>query len=97
MTDLNLRSLTPDGRLILVITAKDTPQNEAIHAAFKEMSAVECRNDYTLALSKLLEYYEEDAKIAMMYHEIEALRHEVASLGKKLESLEPKKDEEGAF
>lgn len=79
------------------IKAEDTEQNAAIHAAFREMAKVECRNDYTFALGKLLEYYQADAKTQMLWDELQNVRAEVADLKKKLETKKEQKEEEVAF
>lgn len=93
----SLRELPVKGHIFMGLKAEDTEQNEAIHSAFREMARVECRNDYTLALGKLLEYYQEDARFQMMWHEIEGLRAEVAELAKRIERKEAAPEGSGAF
>jgi hypothetical protein len=69
--DLGLSELAPGQSWVrLILKAEDTPQNRAIHDSFREMASIECKDDYTLALAKLLEYYAADAKTEMLYQQL---------------------------
>lgn len=98
MTDMNLRSMTPNGYIFIGIKADDTEKNCAIHEAFRQMASVEfpdTHDNYTLTLGKLLEYYETDGKI-------ESLWQAIAEINARLDELEtktrvPKQKDSGLF
>jgi hypothetical protein len=79
-TDIDLTGLDVPGYIKFTIKADDTIENSTVHEAFKEMARIECGNDYTLALRKLLEYYERDAKFASLYDLIADLSVRVSEL-----------------
>ena len=83
------------GFIGLSMRSYDTEQNVKIYQAFREMAKVECRNDYTLALEKLLEYYQVDAKTEILWDAMNKLTERIYALEKKSE--EPKKDEGETF
>lgn len=87
----SLEELGVPGFIILKMKADDTEQNRAIHNGFRDFAFVECRNDYTLALGKLLEFYEADAKTEMLWAEVQRLKSEVQELRLRLD--EPAKDD----
>lgn len=96
--EINLSEMGVPGYIWLKMKAEDTEQNRAIHDAFREMANVECKDDYTLALGKLLEYYEMDAKVQLLYHEIESLRSEFIEYKKaQEESSKTPVDDGGTF
>lgn len=93
-----LRSVSQNGYIRFSIKANDTDENVKVHEAFKDFAKVECDDNYTLALRKLLEYYEMDVKYTIMYQKIEELEFNLKELENKLK--EPKKEnkkDEGVF
>ena len=62
------------------IKAVDTEENNAVHNSFREFCKVECDNSYTLGLRKLLEYYQHDFKIEMMWEAIKDVQNKVLVL-----------------
>lgn len=83
MSELNI-----PGFIRFSIKAKDTPENESVHKAFKEFCKVEVDDNYTLGLRKLLEFYQGDFKFEMLHQDIADLQIQVEELRQKLE--EPK-------
>ena len=59
------------------------------------MAAVECKNDYTLALGKLLEYYQTDAKVQLLYQELIHLQERVAKVEQALTEPEAVPEDDG--
>lgn len=99
--EVNLRELSEQGFIRFSIKDKDTPQNQAIHDGFREFARVECRDNYTVALEKLLEYYQSDAKFEILWDKIQELEQRVAVLQTRWDSAQVekvvKKDDEGMF
>lgn len=75
-----LRKLTPNGFIGFSIKAKNTPQNEAVHTAFRDLAIAECDGNYTLALRKLLENYEMFAHFEVLVDRIVALEQKVQQM-----------------
>lgn len=100
MTKDGLRDMA-DGTIRFTIKTKDTLENMQIHAAFKDFCRVETDNNYTLGLRKLIEYYQSDAKIEMIYHNIQELNVALHDLKSSVVALQSKPKEEpeddGAF
>lgn len=96
--DIDLKGLDVPGYVKFTIKADDNIENNTVHEAFKEMAKVECGNDYTLALRKLLEYYERDAKFDSLYSLIVELDQRITVIEQAL-SDEPVEEEEdgGSF
>lgn len=77
----DIRQLPAEHKYVFLgIRAEDTPRNAEIHRAFREMAAVECKNDRTLALAKLLEYYQADGKIEALWDKIKDLEYRIGEL-----------------
>lgn len=96
--DIDLKGLDVPGYVKFTIKADDNIENNTIHEAFKEMARVECGNDYTLAIRKLLEYYERDAKFDSLYHLIVELDQRITVIEQSLlDEPEESEDDEGAF
>lgn len=91
----DFRDLGVPGYVILKIKAEDTENNQKIFSAFRELAQSECRNDYTLTLRKLLEYYEADAKFEQLWYVIHELEERIATL--EAEKTKPIKKEKGVF
>lgn len=85
------------GYLKLFIKADYTPQNEKIHDGFREMARLECRNDYTLALGKLLEYYDQDAKLEVFWDELKRLEERIQKLEEASKKPVVYEEDNGAF
>ena len=94
MTD-ELREMSAQGFIILKMKAEDTEFNTRIHDAFRELAFVECKNDYTLALGKLLEYYQADAKIEFLWQAIMTLENKILELEQQV--AEPQVEDGGTF
>ena len=99
--DMNLRDIA-QGYIRFSIKAEDTLENLQTHSAFKEFCRIETDNNYTLGIRKLMEYYQGDFKIEMLYNKIEEtnilladLRSSVISLSS--ETKEEKDEESDAF
>jgi len=58
------------GTVRFSIKAEDTFENMQVHAAFKDFCRVETDNSYTQGIKKLLEYYQSDYKIEMIYNKL---------------------------
>lgn len=93
----NLRELGVPGFIFLRMRAEDTEQNQKIHNAFREFAEVECKNDYTLALGKLIEYYQADAKTEMLWEAILRVEQRVALIEAQLAVPQPKEEERDTF
>jgi hypothetical protein len=88
--DKGIREIS-SGFVRFSIKADDTEENQKVHDAFKEFCKIECDNNYTLGLRKLLEYIEEDSKFASMHLNIEYLASRLAEIESKLDK--PKEEE----
>jgi hypothetical protein len=88
---LDLRGLSENGFVRFSIKARDTPENIAVHDAFREFARVECDNDFTIALRALLKNYSIDYRFEVMWEHINSLREEVNALHVK---PAPKTDKE---
>ncbi len=86
-----------DGKIWFTIRANNTPENIAIHKAFKEYSKIECDNNYTLGLRNLMEYRQADFKYESLYAELQQVKAEVKELKAKIEPKKEKKDNEDTF
>ena len=85
-----LREMDIDNKFIrFSIKADDTEENQKVHDAFKEFCKVECDDNYTQGLRKLLEYYQEDFKFTSIWDRIGMLSGEVEQL--KIKLAEPQK------
>jgi hypothetical protein len=89
MSDLQLNELGVPGKIWLTIRADDTEHNRRVLEAFRELSKAECKNDYTMSLRKLLEYYEADAKIELLWAAMNAMERRI----EELEQFNAKKDD----
>ncbi len=80
------------------IKALETPENIAVHTAFREYCKTETDNNYTLGIRKLLEEHEQDWKYALLAQGLAELQAEMAEAkaNKKDNKVEDKKDK-GAF
>lgn len=94
---IDLRDTGAPGKIWFTVRAEDTEQNRRIHDGFKKLSMIECRNDYTFALGKLLEYYEADAKTEMLWAAILAMERRIDDLEQHNEAKAKKEPEPGAF
>lgn len=93
--DIDLRDLNVPGFTRFSIKATDSIENQAIHNGFKEFSKIECNNDFTLGLKRLLEHYEHQ-------NHIEALWSKMAELDARFEEIlqkpeEKKEEDTGCF
>jgi len=91
--DTSLRKLKVDGVIRFSIKANNSPENESIHNAFKEFCKVECDDNYTMGIKRLLEAYESDFKYEMLYNELMELKADLA----ELKSAPKEEKEEEAF
>jgi len=93
---INLRNLSDDGFIGLSIRAKDTEYNEAVHSAFRTFCKEEYRNDYTLGLKSLIEFYNVSHQFGGLWKFINSLDERLAviedSLSRKEESLSDSSD-----
>ena len=80
MNDVRLDELGVPGKVWLTIRADDTEHNRAVLGSFRDLARVECKNDYTIALRKLLEYYEADAKIELLWAAVTAMERRIEEL-----------------
>lgn len=90
--DEGIREMGVEGTVRFSIKANDTEENQAVHTGFKEFCKIECDNNYTLGLKRLLEHYEHQTHI-------EALWSKIAELEANMAEEKPKKEkkDEGAF
>lgn len=95
----DLRELPVDGFIRFSIKAENTEKNSAIHLGFKAFAKMECNDDYTSALEKLLTYYQDEAKYESLWDNIRHLKEEMDELRivieDKIAKPEQDKDEEG--
>ncbi len=101
-----LRSIAK-GIIRFSIKADDTLENLQVHSAFKNFCRAETDNNYTQGLRKLLEYYQSDYKIEMIYNildnqstVLEDLRGSIVDLTTVKKEDKPKDSEDednGAF
>jgi hypothetical protein len=92
--DIDMKGLDVPGYIYLKIRARDTEANAAVIQGFRQMAVIECDNDYTQTLAKLLEYYQADAKTEMLWEELRALKMLVAELSQKIETKNKEEDDE---
>lgn len=101
MVDFNkeMRSIPADEKFIrFSIKANDTEENQKIHDAFREFCRVECDDNYTFGLRRLLENYQDDAKFEALWDKYMYLEAELSELKRKLEEPEkPVEDDGGVF
>ena len=100
LSDDGLRDIAP-GTVRFSIKADDTMENMQVHAAFKEFCKVETDNNYTQGLKKLLEYYQSDYKIEMIYSMINEQNATLADLRASVVDIQKKpvveESDEGSF
>jgi len=89
MSEDGLRDIAP-GTVRFSIKADDTLENMQVHAAFKDFCRVETDNNYTQGLKKLLEYYQSDYKIEMIYSAINEQNATLADLKASVVDLQKK-------
>ena len=65
-----MRKLGEDGFIRFNIRAKNTEHNEEVHKAFQLYAKEVCDDNYTLALERLLDAVESDAKTEMLWEAI---------------------------
>lgn len=90
MEEVDLKGLADKGYIRFSIKAEDTPENVAVHAAFKQFAEIECDNNYTIALRSLLKNYESDYRFDALWQHIESLQEKVQLLEEKLEKPKSK-------
>lgn len=89
----NLLEIKEPTKIFLSLKADDTDKNRKIHEAFRDMAETEfpkCHDNYTLALGKLLDYYDSDSKTEMLWNEIGNLSERVNELEHKTREPEKK-------
>lgn len=103
MRDDGLRGMAK-GTVRFSIKADDTLENFHVHETFREFCRIECDNNYTQGLRKLLEYWEMEAKTSVIYEaiskhgmDIEELKTAIAELSKSKKVINNKEKEEEAF
>lgn len=91
--------LGEEGTVRFGIKAKNTPENIAIHEAFKSFCEKECNNDYTLGLKYLLESMQTDFKYESLSERLMYIREELDELKTKVDALsrDTKKEKEVSF
>ncbi len=98
----NIRNvLGDDGSIRFGIKTKNTPENIAIHDAFKKFCEQECNNDYTLGLKFLLDAIASDYKYESLSERINYLKVELDELKIKVQDMSVKSstpvDSDSAF
>ena len=89
--DEEIRTIPADKKIIrFSIKADDTEENQRVHDAFKKFSEIETDNNYTLALRKLLEFWESDWRY-------EQLSYRIAEIESRISEPEKKEKEEVSF
>lgn len=91
-----IKEIAEPSKIFLSIKADDNEKNQRIHDAFREMASVEfpgTHDNYTLTLGKLLEYYETDAKIEMIWEQLQLINQRLDDLEAKSKEIkkEPKR------
>lgn len=95
--DMDLRKLSDDGYIRFSIKAKDTVQNEAIHAAYRDFCRIHAKNDYTHGLHLLLRSFDFVSNINGIWKAVEDLEErmlEVEDLFNKEPEQKPSEEEE---
>ena len=87
-----LKGMGVNGHVGFSVKAKDTDHNRSIVEAFLNFAKTECADNYTLAIKRLLESYQNDYKHELLYDEIERLKKELRESKK-----ENKDDEDEVF
>lgn len=87
MKKMDLKSLSEDGCIRLVLKAKDTEVNQAVYEGFKEFCKIETDNNYTVGLRKLLEFYQMDYRNELIVNEINDLRVVLAEIKTSVEGI----------
>ncbi len=91
--DIGLREVAP-GHVRFSIKAEDTLENLQVHSAFKEFCRIETDNNYTLGLKKLLEYYQGDFKLELLYNKMEELNMTLNAVQGSVVELQKKPQED---
>lgn len=98
----NLDELDSPGQawIRLIMKAEDTEHNRQIHNEFREYSRAYCKNDYTLALERLMRADEFNAKTEILSKHILTLEQELNALRMELsesEEVDEEQDDNGVF
>lgn len=93
--ELNELRTLAEGFIKFSIKAADTEENKKVHDAFKEFCKIECDNNYTQGIRKLLEFYEADYKYESLHASIMMLQESVLEIKDKIENK--KEENKGAF
>lgn len=85
---IDLRGMAEKGFIRFSIKAEDTPENAAIHTAFKQFAEIEADNNYTMGLRILLKNYESDYRFDAVWRFCESLNDELTLLKTQLAKLQ---------
>lgn len=69
-----------DGFTGLTIKAKDTKENEDVHIMFKDFCKEQTKDDYTLGLKVLLEYFIADGKYTAIWKAINRIEEKLETI-----------------
>lgn len=101
MTDVDeeIRKIPAQERYIrFSIKCDDTRENQKVHEAFKEFAKLECDNNYTIALRKLLESYQQDWKYESLSMRLMSVESAISAIEREKEEEKKKPEEdEGVF
>lgn len=78
------REMGTPGFIRFTIRAQDNESNRKVHEAFKTFCELECDNNYTFGIRKLLEEYEADAKFEALWEQMSMLQARVDELENKI-------------
>lgn len=95
--DINLRPLSDDGFIRLIIKAHDTKDNEYVHKAFKSFCEAEAKNDYTHGLQLLMQNLDYVHSINALWDRLEELTSRIGLLEQKSADPKPENKSVGFF
>lgn len=96
-TKVNLNGLSDKGFTRFSVKADDTKENQQVHDAFKEYCRIECDNNYTQGLRKLLEYYQGDFKYEALWDKVVGIEGVNQELQQQINELKaaPEQEKDG--
>jgi hypothetical protein len=89
-----LRKLPVEGYVWLNIRATNTPENVAIHTAFKDFCKQECDDNYTIGLKVLLGGFSLDGSVPELVSKVKELEEKVSVLQKEVTDMKKRRNDD---
>ena len=94
MDDIKLRDLA-DGTIRFSITAEDNTDNDKTHKDFRQWCKGYTKNDYTIGLRVLLDYYHSNGYFELLWEQLKNLETRITEL--EAQELPEKETNNGCF